>query len=211
MRREGGGVQQLRTREAAEKLALHAAQSGDEHEKLMAEGAQYDSKVDWRRAARSLREAIALKPHQPTAYFNLGHVLSNSGRDVEAAQQYLEARVRSSVGLEGWATATAAAFHVLKLEVCSEAAEPEWWNDEGLKALSARVVRAAPNDNLTIQMRAMVLGGGLGAWKEGPRSAAELKEAATLYERVAAIHPAPVAKAQLFRLADECRSQAWAL
>ena len=154
MRREGGGVQQLRTREAAEKLALHAAQSGDEHEKLMAEGAQYDSKVDWRRAARSLREAIALKPHQPTAYFNLGHVLSNSGRDVEAAQQYLEARVRSSVGLEGWATATAAAFHVLKLEVCSEAAEPEWWNDEGLKALSARVVRVVPNEVLTARLHA---------------------------------------------------------
>ena len=25
-------------------------------------------------------------------------------------------------------------------------AKPEWWNDEGLKALSARVVRAAPDD-----------------------------------------------------------------
>ena len=26
------------------------------------------------------------------------------------------------------------------------AAKPEWWNDEELKALSARVVRAAPDD-----------------------------------------------------------------
>ena len=188
MRREGGGVQQLRTREAAEKLALHAAQSGDEHEKLMAEGAQYDSKVDWRRAARSLREAIALKPHQPTAYFNLGHVLSNSGRDVEAAQQYLEARVRSSVGLEGWATATAAAFHVLKLEVCSEAAEPEWWNDEGLKALSARVVRAAPNRETAHSMRAEVLSGQMAPTEALMAAApADLKEAAACYDRAAAL------------------------
>ena len=211
MRREGGGVQQLRTREAAEKLALHAAQSGDEHEKLMAEGAQYDSKVDWRRAARSLREAIALKPHQPTAYFNLGHVLSNSGRDVEAAQQYLEARVRSSVGLEGWATATAAAFHVLKLEVCSEAAEPEWWNDEGLKALSARVLRAAPNEMPALDMRARVLSGSSVAWEAGPRSAAELKQAATHFDRSAALCNAPAWKAKLSWLADLCRSEAEAL
>ena len=153
---EGGrrGAAAADSRGRGEAGPARRAQSGDEHEKLMAEGAQYASKVDWRRAARSLREAIALKPHQPTAYFNLGHVLSNSGRDVEAAQQYLEARVRSSVGLEGWATATAAAFHVLKLEVCSEAAEPEWWNDEGLKALSARVVRVVPNEVLTARLHA---------------------------------------------------------
>ena len=31
-------------------------------------------------------------------------------------------------------------------EACTEVAKPEWWNDEELKALSARVVRAAPNE-----------------------------------------------------------------
>jgi hypothetical protein len=49
------------------------------------------------------------------------------------------------VGSKGWARATAMAFNMLKLEECAEVAKPEWWSDEGLKALSARVVRAAPN------------------------------------------------------------------
>ena len=45
-----------------------------------------------------------------------------------------------------WAEATADAFDMLKQEECAEVAKPEWWNDEGLKALSATVVRAAPDD-----------------------------------------------------------------
>ena len=50
------------------------------------------------------------------------------------------------MGSEDWAEATAAAFLMLAQEVCVEVAKPEWWHDEGLKALSARVVRAAPDD-----------------------------------------------------------------
>ena len=45
-------------------------------------------------------------------------------------------------------------------------AKPEWWSDEGLKVLSARVVRAVPNDMRANTMRAMVLNGQLGAWEE---------------------------------------------
>ena len=92
-----------------------------------------------------------------------------------------------------------------------EVAKPEWWNDEGLKALSARVVRAAPNDAATNEMRAFVLCGRCGAWEAGPRSAAELKEAATHFDRAAALHPAPVAKANLASKAVCCRSQADAM
>ena len=87
-------------------------------------------------------------------------------------------------------------------------AKPEWWNDEALKALSARVVRAAPNDQATNAMRAIVLSGGLGAWGAGPRSAAELREAATHYDRAAALHAAPAMKAQLAGIADQFRSRA---
>ena len=53
----------------------------------------------------------------------------------------------------------------------------EWWNDERLKALSARVVRAAPDDVIANQMRGIVraeraewlLGGGasLGGGAQG--------------------------------------------
>ena len=50
-----------------------------------------------------------------------------------------------------------------------------------------------------------------GAWEVGPRSAAEFKEAATCYERAAALCHAPAWKAELSGLADECRSFAEAM
>ena len=112
------------------------------------------------------------------------------------------------MGLEDWARATARAFDMLKLKECREVAKPEWWNDEGLKALSARVVRAAPNDARANQMRAAVLSGQVDAWEAGPRSAAELREAATHFDRAAALFPAPAAKASLASKAGRCRSQA---
>ena len=96
---------------------------------------------------------------------------------MEAAQRYLEARERLPVGSERWAVAAAWSFSMLAQEVCAEVAKPEWWSDEGLKALSARVVRAAPDDLQANQMRAEVLCGRLSALEAGTRSAAELREA----------------------------------
>eukprot|EP00964_Phaeocystis_antarctica_P005803 scaffold3170_cov54-Phaeocystis_antarctica.AAC.7 len=193
---EDGGAVQQRDREIAERQARIAAQSGDAYEELVADGLRYLSKQDFRRAARAFREAIALRPDRPTAYYNLGAALCSSAHQVEAAQRYLEAKERYAVGSEGWAKATAMAFSMLRLEVCDEAAKPEWWNDEGLKALSARVVRAAPNDVVANQMRASVLSGQRFGFGAGPRSAAELMEAATHYERAAALCPAPARKAE---------------
>ena len=215
--REDGGVLQQRERERAERQARVAAQSGDKYDELMAEGARYASKEDWRRSARTFREAIALRPDEPVAYYNLGAVLGNSGHDVEAAQRFLEAKERTSVGSEGWAQATPKAFNMLMQKECAEVAKPEWWNDEGLKALSARVVRAAPNDEAANLMRAMVLrrdaapGYGDGAWEAGPRSAAELMEAAAHFDRAAALRDAPAAKAEFVRLAVLSRSEAEAM
>ena len=45
-------------------------------------------------------------------------------------------------------------------------------------------------------------------WEAGPRSAAELAEAATHYERAAALSPAPMAKASLAGNAAWCRRKA---
>ena len=206
---EDGGVVQQWDREAAEVEARRAAQTGDKYDELMAEGARYASLEDWRKAGKAFREAIALKPDEPSSYFSLGVVLSNSGHKVEAAQRILEARERYPVGSELWAMATADAFDKLRLDECAEVAKPEWWNDEALKALSARVVRATPNQQIANCMRAHVLSGILGdAWEVGPRSAAELKEAAAHFDRSAVLCYAPVQKAGLAGLADWCRS--WA-
>jgi tetratricopeptide (TPR) repeat protein len=211
-RSEDGGVAQQRRREVAEGAARDAARSGDAYEELIADGLRYLSKQDYRRAARACREAIALRPDKPTAYFNLGAALSNSEHIVEAAQRYLEAKERYPVvGSEEWACATATAFAMLTQEACAEVAKPEWWNDEELKALSARVVRAAPDHVAPHRMRAFVLAGQCAAWEAGPRSAAELREAAVHYDRVAALHPAPELKAHHASRAAWCRATAGAV
>ena len=100
---------------------------------------------------------------------------------------------------------------MLTQAACAEVAKPEWWSDEGLKALSARVVRAAPDDILANEMRADVLGGLRFAWEAGPRSAAELREAAAHFERAAALCAALQMKAQLADAAAWCRSDAEAM
>eukprot|EP00964_Phaeocystis_antarctica_P051961 scaffold30370_cov68-Phaeocystis_antarctica.AAC.2 len=218
------GVVQQRAREVAKAQARHAEQSGDKFSELLAKGLRYESEQDWRRAARTYREAIALSPEEPVAYFNLGAALSNSEHNAEAAQSFLEAKERASVawcaradgrgvrGSELWARATASAFDMLRKEECDEVAKPEWWNDEGLKALSARALRAAPDCEEVIFMRAMVLSGRCGtAWEAGPRSAAEFREAATCYERTVALLPASALRFGRAALADWCRSQADAM
>ena len=130
---------------------------------------------------------------------------------MEAAQRYLEAKERYPVGSEGCAIATSEAFDVLGREECAELAKPEWWNDEGLKALSARVLRAAPDDLGANKMRAWVLRGHNLGWEAGPRSAAELTEAAAHFDRVAALLTAPAMKAEFAEEAARCRIQAGAM
>ena len=193
---------------AAERATREAAQSGDAYEELLAEGMRYGSQQDWRRAARAYREAIALRPDESLAYYNLGTALNNSTRYVEAAQRLLEAQERCGVGSQAWAQSTALAFISLVGDECVEVAKPEWWNDEALKALSASVVRVLPDDGLANNMRALVLRGQDDAWEAGPRSAAELWEAATHFDRAAALQPAPAGKTDLAGAAAQCRIQA---
>ena len=210
--REDGGVTRQRDHEAAEGQARRAAQTGSEYMKLLAKGLRYSSKEDWRKAAKAYREAIALKSVWPIPYFNLANALCKSGHYVEAAQRYLEAKERMKMGSENWAQAAALAFNMLTLSACDEVAKPEWWNDEGLKALSARVMKAAPNDAVANQMRAAVLSGRGGViWGVGARSAAELKKAAEHFERGAALSDAPALKAEFVGDAVRCRSQADAM
>ena len=161
--------------------------------------------------AKAYREAIALRPDKPFVYFNLGAALSNSGHDVEAALRYPEAKERFPGGSEEWARATANAFVILTYEECAEVAKPEWWSDEGLKALSARVVRAARNVPAANIMRATMLSGLSDAWEVGPRSAAELREAAAYFDRSAALCDAPQLKAEFASFANKCRGRAEAM
>ena len=99
-------------------------------------------------------------------------------------------------GTYQWAESVAEAFDMLKTPDCDEMPKPEWWNDEGLKALSARVVALAPEKTHPCAMRALVLEGDAllyrAKWNAGPRTAAEIKDAATWYRRAARVSSTPV-------------------
>ena len=215
-KQEDGGAAQQQNREAAEGQARRAAQTGDAYDELLAKGTRYAAKDDWRKAGKAYREAIALRPNKPEAYLSLGGVLADSGHHVEAAQRFLEAKELLPASSALWAVATTSAFESLRLKANSETPKPEWWNDTGLKALSARVVRAAPDGQTANHMRAMVLTGAgallpplppgsAGAWEVGARSAAELEEAATHWEQAAALCVAPAMKAEYSRFAGLAR------
>ena len=67
----------------------------------------------------------------------------------------------------------------------------------------------APDDVVANEMRAVVLSGvTAGAWEVGPRSAAELREAATHFERAAALTAAPAVKASRAAKAAWCTDAA---
>ena len=186
------------------------------YEEQLAEGARHCSQQDYDKAVLAFRKSITLRPDEPTAYYNLGAALANSGHDVEAVQQYLEAKERSLVGSKGWAAATAAAFALLTQKECRrKVATPEWWNDEGLKALSAEVVRAAPNEVEALQMLAMVMSGQAGwtgdfGWQARPRWPAELEKAATHFERAAALQPDAEVQAYCTEQAKWCYDKEYA-
>ena len=199
----------------ADEQADLAEQSGDRYLQLLANGADYASRHDWRRACQRYREAIALRINLPEAYFNLALLLVPSGHLVEAAQWFLEAKERLPVDSTDWSTATACAFEMLRQEECNEVAKPEWWDDELLKVLSARVVRAnetvASATGPAHRMRATVLCGLYGAWASPPRSTAELTEARMHFVSAAGLCTAAVGRAELETAATLCGQLALAI
>merc|ERR1740139_1407900 len=205
-----GGVLQRQGREIAEQQARLAESTGSEYGRLVAEGARHLADQNFHKADKTYRKAIALEPTRPHAYFNLGAALGNSGRHAEAAPLYLQAAARYPEGSEDWASSIASAFSMLQLPECAEVAKPEWWNDEALKTLSKAVVRAT-DSQVGHAMRAQVLAGKCPGWESGPRSAADLKEAATHYERAAQLNPASVQKGNYKSNAAALRRQAAAM
>ena len=120
---------------------------------------------------------------------------------------YLKAMELDEEGTEHWALAAAQAFDVLRQPACREMPKPEWWNDEALKVLSARVVAVAPDGHQQCAMRAVVLSGDAiytTSWNAEPRTAEEIKESATWWRRCARVALSPAEKTRCEDFASEC-------
>jgi len=177
-------------RSTVEQMARLAERTGSELHKRCAAAVALMAEEDHHASAKAWRKIIKDWPDRPKPYFNLAAVLQRSNHMVEAAPVLLRAMELFEVGTEDWATSAASAFDMLKDPACHEVPKPEWWNDEALKALSARVVAVAPGTFESCAMRACVLVGDTltkAPWNEAPRTAAEVKEAATWYRRAAKV------------------------
>jgi len=204
-RREGTVDQ--RNRSIAEEVAREAEATGDELDKRFAEALAFGVDGDHHAAAKAWRRLIKEQPENPVAYLNLAVVLEQSGRLAEAAPMFLKAMEFYDDGTKDWAESAGSAFELLKTPDCRDVPTPEWWNDEALKALSARVVALAPDHSRSCRMRARVLSGDTliqAQWNAGPRTAAEIKEAATWYRHAARTCRVPAADQACERMAQEC-------
>jgi len=194
-------------RSIAKSEALHAERTGDELAKRFAAAMALTAEGDHNASAKAWRKIIKEWPAEPGPYHNLAIVLQRSRRVTEATPMYLKAMELEENGTGNWAEAAASAFDMLKSPECDEVPKPEWWNDEGLKALSARVATLAPDKPQSCCMRASVLSGGAhfkASWNVGPRTAAEIKDAAAWYRRSAMVAHTPVDKHRFEQHALRC-------
>lgn len=190
------------TRDEAEKEARSAQAGGCSFDGELTEALRLSCEGDYGRAASCFKKCIALRPERPAPYFNLAVVLERSGDEAQAAHMYLQAKDCYPLGSEGWANATAGAFELLNSPACAAVPKPEWWSDSALKTLSEQVI-AVPSGYLACCMRARVLSGKSKAWGAGPRTAAELREAAMLWRRAA-----EQTKVLQWKQRDKCSAEA---
>jgi len=195
-------------RSVIEAEARRAERTGSEYSKCFAAARALGKEGNYHAAVKAWRKIIKERPDEPSPYYNLAVVLRRSRRLVEAAPMFLKAMELHEEGTEDWAHSAASAFDLLKHPDCREAPKPEWWNEEALTALSARVVALAPDKIQPCSMRACVLSGDAvfcdGHWNVGPRTAAEIKEAASCYRRAAILAFAPAFKLGFERAARQC-------
>jgi len=207
-------------RSLAKSEARDAERTGSEFDKRFAAALALMAEDDHHASAKAWRKIIKEWPHRPEPYFNLAAVLQRSNHNAESAPMLLKAmelfEENMLEGTEDWATAAALAFDRLSHPACREVPKPEWWNDEALKTLSARLLAVAPDKSESCAMRACVLGGTTGPlsgttgplskapWNAAPRTAAEIKEAATLYRRAAKVTGLPADKLMYAEAASRC-------
>ena len=175
-----------------EQTQLHKV-SSKSHEKLLGQGIEFMENGKLEEALKTLRRAsgsarIAGSGKEITECdFQLGLCLAICGHREESAATMLE--VIKLGEASPWHRALGIAHYITYRLTCGEEAQtwaqtPDWWNEEGLKRLSAEAVEAAPREYGVWNTRAHVLSGCGAMWHPTP---GELHEAGKSYQRAAVI------------------------
>ena len=145
----------------AEAAQMVGEQNRDEYEHLVRAAAKMVAEGNTlQKAIKKCRKAISLFPGSPAAYRTLGAAQEASGSPSAAAQSYVEATAKASVGKEDpriWADCAAQAYAMLV--ACPEVPRPEWWVDEALLRHSEKAYLLLPDDLRAAKWRADVLSG----------------------------------------------------
>ena len=207
------------------KQAAQLAETGGEYEQLTVEGVSLCNAGDFSGSSRIFRRLIKMKPECPDAYMDLAVVMSRCSKVSQAVPLWLKAMecyeaeakdegssaFQRGTSVVQWAQCVHKVFSWVVQE--PEVPTPEWWNDEGLKALSARVVNVLPDDWGALAMRAQVLSGHhfeldvyqriVQPWGAGPRTADDMKEAAVMFRR-SAVSDDAISKHGVEAIAGKC-------
>jgi tetratricopeptide (TPR) repeat protein len=109
---------------------------------------------DFKHAAKEYSKAIALAPHEPAAYFELGVAYGSSGLPQMAGPAFVESMGLYSHGCQEWAFAAASAIEAYTglghLAVTLPDTRPKWMKTfEGLKANSRKIIDALAHNKAT--------------------------------------------------------------
>jgi hypothetical protein len=189
--------EQIEKHDAKERA--HASQSGDAYDKSIqhVHNDLFPAEA-YGEAKQVLAQLIRDKPERPDAFFSLGWASAFSNDVIGSTTNFMAALERHEEGTTGWSECFVRVYDGL----CqTRGARPSWWNDAGLKRLSALAVRALRgqiNESLALRTRAQILmahvdGAGEGQSPQAhlppvsPRTKAELEEATRCFARWAAL------------------------
>jgi len=171
---------------------------------LLMEADGYKLKGSYTKAEELLNKAIAMSPENPIGHAALGEVQALLNKPQAAAALYVKAMAlfpkkpngANPHGKNLWASSALSAVFWLNVPGGTREEQPDWFNDEELKDLTATLVAVAPEDLRSWQTRAFVLcpmPDMPPQWRmpEGGmmRTEAELQEAGRCWQRVTDMTP----------------------
>ena len=138
---------------------------GKSYMSLLMEADELKLKGSYSKADELLQQAVGMNPENPIGHAALGEIQALLNKPAAAAKLYVKAMGLFPQKTQGnnvhgknlWASSALSAIFWLNMPGGKAEDQPDWFNDEGLKDLSATLVAVAPEDLRSWQTRAFVL------------------------------------------------------